>query len=51
MNWAQWQHETKTLDDFDRDVYECQRDNPTIRRQLASEMRDRCMLSKGWRRK
>jgi hypothetical protein len=47
-----WQHETKTLNDFDRDVYECRRDNPsTAGRQVASEMRDRCMLTKGWTRR
>lgn len=51
LNWAEWTHETKTLDEFDRDAYECRRDNPTARKQLAAEMRDRCMLFNGWRRK
>ena len=51
MTPDKWQHETKTLSDFDRDVYECRRDNPSTRTQVASEMRDRCMLTNGWTRR
>lgn len=47
-----WQHETKTNDEFRRDAYECERDRASVRsRQQASELQDRCMLSKGWRRR
>ena len=50
MTWDKWTHATKTLDDFDRDDYECRRDNQSTRTQVASEMRGRCMLMKGRKR-
>lgn len=47
-----WTHPEKTsFKDFDRDRYECERDNPSVRKAHASAMRERCMASKGWSRK
>lgn len=51
MRAEDWRHEKRTLKDFDNDTYECRRDNPSARTQIAREMRDRCMLSKGWTRR
>lgn len=51
MRFDDWKHERKTLRDFDVDAYECRRDNPSARTQVAREMRERCMLSKGWARR
>jgi hypothetical protein len=48
MDSAQWQHESKSYADFDRDDYECRRENPSRRKEYVAQMRERCMRLKGW---
>ena len=48
--WEPREDKTKTQADFERDHYECLRENPSVRARTATDMRDRCLAAKGWRR-
>jgi hypothetical protein len=47
---SHWLHESKKADDFERDQYDCRRENPSVRRNTAAALRDQCMRARGWRR-
>lgn len=46
----EWDHPTKSDEEFARDTYECRRDSALVRREESVRIGFACMESKGWRR-
>ena len=47
---ADWRHASKGAGDFERDLYECEKDAAPQRDSvLARQMKVRCLQLKGWR--
>lgn len=47
---SRYTHDSKTMADFEKDRYECQRENRGVKRVQLNYLRDQCMLVRGWQR-
>lgn len=45
---GRYTHETRTMADFERDRYECERQNRGVKTARINYLRDQCMRARGW---